>query len=143
MGLIGKALEVAVRAHAGQKDKGGYDYVLHPITVALHVRTEDEKVVALLHDAVEDTDVTLEDLRELGFSETIVSAVDALTQRNGEARVDYLRRVKENPLATAVKIADLNHNSDISRIPSPEEKDFARIEKYAAEIEFLQNPICQ
>lgn len=139
MDVIAKALQVAVKAHKGQTDKGGGDYVFHPITVALHVDSDDEKTVALLHDVVEDTDITLNDLREMGFSETIVKAVDAITRRPAEPRDIYLSRVKENRIATVVKIADLHHNSDLSRIPTPSEKDIAKAAQYAAEILFLQN----
>lgn len=139
MDAITQALQVAINAHKGQTDKGGGDYIFHPVTVALHVKTDDEKTVALLHDVVEDTDTTLNDLRAMGFSETVVQAVDSVTRRPDEPRNDYLRRVKANVIATAVKIADLHHNSDISRIPAPSEKDFARVAKYAEEIAFLES----
>ncbi len=131
------AREIAEKAHFGQVDKAGADYVNHPIAVAGMVETENEKIVAYLHDVVEDTEVTLKDLAEAGFNETIIEAVDAMTHRKGEPREDYLARVKANPIARKVKLADLRHNSDLSRIPDPKEKDIKRREKYLKEMAFL------
>ncbi len=135
--LVALALEVARKAHAGQKDKSGADYILHPIAVAAKVDTPEEKMAAYLHDVVEDTDVTLEDLKALGFPAEVVEAVDCLTKRDGLPLADYLYRVKTNPLARRVKLADLSHNSDISRIPDPKEKDFRRVERYHRETAYL------
>ena len=131
------AYELAAKAHAGQVDKAGTDYIHHPLTVASFVASDDEKTVALLHDVVEDTSVTLQNLSEAGFSDAVVHAVDCVTKREGEALQDDLQRVKSDQLATVVKLADLRHNSDLSRIPHPTEKDFARVERYKAEIAFL------
>ncbi|MCM0759955.1 HD domain-containing protein [Sporomusa sphaeroides DSM 2875] len=128
--MLNKAFELAKTAHTGQVDKSGKPYILHPITVAGMVDTEEEKIVALLHDVVEDTLVTLEELRHQGFSETIVAAVDVLTKRPGVDYADYIHQVKQNSLALTVKIADMTHNMDLSRIPNPTDKDYARIEKY-------------
>ena len=105
--------------------------------VASFVKTDDEKTVALLHDVVEDTSVTLQNLSDAGFSDAVVHAIDCVTKREGEALQAYLQRVKSDPLATTVKLADLKHNADLSRIPHPTEKDFARVERYKAEIAFL------
>lgn len=138
MDEIAKALQIAVEAHKGAVDKGGNDYIFHPISVALHMKTNEEKIVALLHDIVEDTEITIEDLRKQGFSEKILMAIDAITRRENEDRETYLCRVKANSLAKAVKIADLNHNSDITRIIEPKEKDFERIKKYVKEIKFWE-----
>ena len=132
-----KAYEIAAAAHAGQVDKAGNDYINHPLTVASFVAADDEKTVALLHDVVEDTPVTLQDLRDAGFSEAVVHAVDCVTKRDGEPLADYLCRVKSDPLATVVKLADLRHNSDLSRIPNPTERDLARVKRYHEEIQFL------
>lgn len=143
MNNIQKALNIAIKVHKGAVDKGGNDYIFHPVTVALSCRSDDEKTVALLHDVVEDTPITLDDLRREGFPERIVAAVDAVTRRNDEkgqnGRAVYLKRVKANPLARKVKLADLYHNSDLTRIPHPAEKDFARVKEYAKEIEFLKS----
>ena len=143
MDLIRKALEVAIKAHKGVVGKDGLDYVFHPITVALKCKTDDEKVVALLHDVVEDTPTTLDDLRKEGFPEYIVEA--AVTrhkpaEQNGDGRWAYIKRCKANPIARAVKLADLEHNSDLSRISNPTEKMRRRIlEEYPKEIEFLKS----
>lgn len=135
------ALELATAAHRGQVDKAGRDYINHPITVAESLNTEEEQTVALLHDVVEDTDITLDDLRGRGFSDSIVAAVDCLTHRSGEPRDTYLRRIAENPLAVTVKLADLTHNSDLSRLANPTEKDLARAARYKREMEYLRSPV--
>lgn len=135
--MVQKALIMAYNAHRNQVDKGGAPYILHPVYVALSVQEEDEKIVALLHDIVEDTEVTLEDLRREGFSERVIGAVDAITHR-GEDYFEYIRRVKKNPLATKVKIADLKHNMDTSRLAEVTEKAIQRVEKYKKALRFLQ-----
>lgn len=139
---IRKALAIARAAHRGAVDKGGDDYIFHPVTVALLCERPEERTVALLHDVVEDTALTLDELRRAGFPEAIVAAVDAVTRRADEegdaGRMAYLRRVKADPIARAVKRADLCHNSDLTRIPSPTEKDRARVAAYAREIAFLE-----
>lgn len=142
MNYITKALEIAIKAHKGEVDKGGKDYIFHPITVALNCKTKQEKTVALLHDVVEDTSITLDDLRKV-FSSIIVNAVDAITCRPSEkgssaGRFQYLERVKKNRIARAVKIADLIHNSDLSRLTYITDKDTARTLRYKSEIEFLK-----
>lgn len=135
---VSKALRLAAAAHKGQVDKAGKDYIGHPIAVAESLDTEEEQTAALLHDTVEDTEVTLEGLKAEGFSAAVVRAVECLTQRNGEPREAYLLRVAANPLAIKVKLADLAHNSDLSRLSAPAEKDYARAERYAKEAAFLK-----
>lgn len=132
------AQSIAVTVHNGQVDKGGNPYIIHPATVASHVDTEDEKIVAWLHDVVEDTPMTINDLRCL-FSDSIINAVDAITKRDGENRHDYMVRVRNNPIACRVKIADLIHNCDITRISNPTAKDFNRVDKYKKEINWLRD----
>ena len=129
---------IATGAHYGQVDKGGKDYINHPATVAMYVEGEDEKITAWLHDVVEDTDVTLDDIKEL-FGFKIAEAVDAITRRKNEDRTVYLNRVKANPIAKRVKIADLTHNSDLSRITqrSLNEKDYERRNRYLKEMRYL------
>ncbi len=136
--MLKKALEIAKRAHAGQKDKGGHPYIEHPVTVARMVRGRQAKIVALLHDVCEDSEITLEDLKKAGFSRRIVAAVDAVTKRQGERYRHYLMRVKNNRLATRVKIADATHNSDFSRISGYSPADIARSERYRNTIVFLK-----
>lgn len=135
---VSKALQLATQAHKGQVDKAGKDYILHPVAVAASLQAAEAQTAALLHDTVEDTPVTLDDLRTAGFSDAVVDAVDHLTHCPGISRQEYLQRITENSLAIQVKLADLAHNSDISRIPSPTEKDLARVQRYAKEIEFLK-----
>ena len=135
--MIDRALKIATEAHKGQKDKGGCDYINHPVTVASMCDTEEEKIVALLHDVVEDTDITLEDLEKCGFDRSIIEAVDCITKRPGFSYDEYLKILKNNELARKVKIADMTHNSDLSRLKAPTEKDYERAAKYKEKIKYL------
>lgn len=134
--MLNKALLLSYEAHKDQVDKAGLPYFLHPIFVALNMETVEQKTVALLHDVVEDTDITLEDLRKEGFPDEIIEAVDAITKTEDDYE-KYIQRVKTNALATAVKIADLKHNSDLSRLKTVTEKDLKRLEKYKKALEYL------
>jgi guanosine-3',5'-bis(diphosphate) 3'-pyrophosphohydrolase len=131
MSTLEKAIEMAAKAHAGQTDKAGNSYILHPLKVMLRVKTPDEQMAAVLHDVVEDTPVTLDDLRSEGFPESVIAAVDALTKREGETRIDAAKRAAKDPIARTVKLADNAENMDISRIPNPTPKDAKRLEEYA------------
>ena len=133
------AYQLAKKAHAVQKDKGGEDYFNHPLYVSSLVNTEDEKIVALLHDVVEDTDITLNDLKQQGFSTQIIDAVDAITKRDREEYEKYINRLIKNKIAVKVKIADMTHNSDIARIKNPTTNDFERVQKYKEKIEYLKS----
>ena len=115
--MLDVAVNLARSAHAGQRDKLGVSYICHPLAVMRRVTTEDEKIVAVLHDVVEDTAVTLAYLRTLGFEEHIVRAVDAVTKRAGEPLAVSMSRVAADPLALIVKRADISHNAD-PRSPS-------------------------
>ena len=128
--LYDKALQIAVRAHKGQKDKAGHDYILHPIRVSERCDDPRAKIVALLHDTIEDTDVTADYLREEGFTEEIVEAVLAMTRREGEEYDDYVRRAAQNELGRMVKRADLEDNMDIRRLPELTDHDVERLRKY-------------
>ena len=131
------AYAIALVAHKGQVDKAGMDYILHPLTVSNNCSSEEEKIVALLHDVLEDTSVTKEDLLKF-FSNEIVEAVSLLTHKEEDSYMDYLAKIKANPLAKAVKLQDLKHNMDLSRLPNPSEKDLSRLEnKYKPALEFL------
>lgn len=127
---IERAIYLALIAHRGQVDKAGDPYILHPLRIMLGADGEAQRIASVLHDAVEDSDLTLEELASLGFAPEIVEAVDALTKRPGESRIDAARRAAANPIARAVKLLDNADNSDISRIASPSPKDFARLEEY-------------
>lgn len=124
-----KAMKFAYKAHLGQVDKAGVPYIFHPIHLAEQMKDEDTTVVALLHDVVEDTKYTLKDLKDMGFTEKQVDAVSFMTHDKKEPYLDYVKRVKMNPIAKAVKIADLKHNSDITRVKNPTSKDYERLEK--------------
>ncbi|VMU84252.1 guanosine polyphosphate pyrophosphohydrolases/synthetases (COG0317) [Streptococcus pneumoniae] len=133
-----KAHEVAKKAHLGQIDRAGIDYIKHPETVASFVATDEEKAVAYLHDVIEDTSLTLLDLKKEGFSKNIIEAVDILTKKKGQDYQSYLNLVKKNELARVVKLADLRHNSDLTRLPLITEKDLERNKKYSSAIRFLR-----
>jgi len=130
MSTLEKAISIAALAHTGQVDKASEPYILHPIKVMLRMATEQERIAAVLHDVVEDSAVTLDDLRTEGFSKEIVAAVDALTKRPGETRLDAAARAADDPIAINVKLADNAENMDISRILDPTEKDLERISEY-------------
>lgn len=137
MGTLERALEIAAAAHAGQRDKANQPYILHPIRVMFSVQTEEERIAALLHDTVEDTDITFEDLREAGFSDAVIAAVRALTRKDGETREEAARRAAANPIARQVKLADVTDNMDLGRIANPTEADFARLQQYRKVREIL------
>lgn len=136
--MLETAKRICKEAHAGQVDKGGKDYYLHPFAVADMCETDDEKVAAYLHDVLEDTSVTAADLAAQGIPQRIIDALEALTHKPGENYFDYIERAKSNPIARAVKIKDLIHNSDLSRLKEITPKDLARVEKYKKCIEILQ-----
>ena len=135
--MINIALSIAKKAHAGQVDKAGIDYIQHPLYVASQVKTEQEKAVALLHDVLEDSDITAADLLAYGLSNEVVAAVQTLTKKKGQSYQDYLEKVKSNDLARVVKLADLKHNSDLSRLKSVSDTDRERVKKYKNAIRYL------
>ena len=135
--MIDIALAIARKAHAGQVDKAGVDYIQHPLYVASQVKTEQEKAIALLHDVLEDSDITVADLLAYGLSNKVVTAVQTLTKKKGQSYQDYLEKVKSNNLARVVKLADLKHNSDLSRLKSVTNTDYDRVEKYKNAIRYL------
>lgn len=133
------ALEIATKAHRGQVDKGGVEYINHPLTVASLVNTENEKIVALLHDTIEDSTITEQDLVNFGFSNEIVKSVKLLTHKKNVPYFEYLKPIKQNKIARNVKIADLIHNSDLSRLKVITQKDLERNKKYKKALEFLKS----
>jgi len=135
--LLYKALMIAVKAHAGQKDKAGVDYIYHPLYVALQMDTVTEKIVGLLHDVVEDSNITLDDLTAEGFDHEVTDAIDLLTHHKEQNYFDYIRQLPSNFIATKIKIADLQHNSDISRLKVITDKDYDRADKYRKAIMIL------
>lgn len=127
---LGAAIALAAKAHQGQFDKAGAPYILHPLRLMFRLQDTNARIVAVLHDVVEDTDITLGDLRERGFSEEVINAVDALTRRNDETYEEFTERVAPNPLARAVKIEDLRDNLDLTRVQSLSEDGVNRIHRY-------------
>lgn len=137
MSTLEKALVIAAKAHEGQLDKAGENYILHPLRVMARMTTLEARIVAVLHDVVEDSDVTLTTLEAQGFSRVIVSAVDALTKRPGEEYEAYIYRAGADPLSRTVKLADLEDNCNMARIAEPRARDYQRLEKYRRAIEML------
>lgn len=139
--MLALAETIAVNAHKSQWDKGGHPYINHPRFVSAHCTSPESRIVGMLHDVVEDTDVTLDALREYGFSEDILMALDLVTKKKGPDYDEdlYYEKIKTNPIAREVKLADLKHNSDISRIPHPTEKDIRKTEYYKSRIEYLES----
>lgn len=131
MSTLEKAIEIATEAHKGQYDKAGNDYIGHPLRVMDMGRTEEEKIVGVLHDVVEDTEWTFAQLAAEGFSQEVIDALQCVTKLSeNENYDDFIERVKKNPLATAVKINDLSDNMDIRRLPYLSDKDVKRLKKY-------------
>lgn len=132
MSDLGKMIALSATRHEGQYDKGGNPYILHPLKVMHYTRSEDPEVqmIAVGHDLVEDTDVTLEYLESLGFSDRVIDGIDALTKRVDETLCDYQKRVKSNRDSVLVKMADIRHNMDVRRLKGLTEKDFKRMENY-------------
>ena len=128
--LYDLALKTAIKAHEGQKDKSGREYIMHPIRVAESCSDPRAKIVALLHDTIEDTEVTTEYLREEGFPEEIINGILSVTKRDGESYEDFVRRAAENEIGRVVKKADLEDNMDIRRLREITDKDVERLRKY-------------
>lgn len=136
--LTKTALRICFDTHRDQVDKSGLPYVFHPFHLAEQMPTEEAVAVALLHDVAEDTDITLQDLETMGMPPAVLEALALLTHRKEEPYMDYVARVKGNPLARQVKLADLRHNADLSRLESPDAAAYARAEKYRAAIALLE-----
>ena len=131
MSTLQRAIEIATEAHKGQFDKAGNDYIGHPLRVMEMGKTEEEKIVGVLHDVVEDTSWTFEALEAEGFSKEIIEALRCVTKTSENENYDaFIDRVKKNPLATAVKINDITDNMDIRRLPYLSDKDIKRLKKY-------------
>lgn len=134
-----KALKLCFAAHKDQTDKSGMPYVFHPFHLAEQMPDEETTIVALLHDVIEDTPYTLDDLREMGFSEKVLAALTLMTHDKSIPYMDYVAKIKENKIAMTVKLADLKHNSDLSRLDTVDEKALKRIEKYRQAIALLSD----
>lgn len=138
MSTLERAIAIAAEAHAGQVDKAGAPYGLHPLRMMLRMSSIDERIVAVLHDVCEDCPGwTFDRLRREGFSDRIIDALDSVKKRDGEEYEDFVRRAVANPIGGRVKLADLVDNIDVSRIAARSERDFQRIEKYRRAIDLI------
>ena len=138
--LTKKAMKLCFAAHKDQVDKSGMPYVFHPFHLAEQMSDELTTIVALLHDVVEDTPVTLGDLRQMGFPAEAVDAVALMTHAKGVPYLEYVAKLRDDPLARTVKLADLRHNSDLTRLDQIGEADRQRAEKYQKAIALLEGP---
>ena len=132
-----KALKICFEVHKNQVDKSGLPYVFHPFHLAEQMDDEISVTCALLHDVIEDSGMTLHDLRTMGFPEEVVEAVSLLTHDKNVPYMDYIKEIKKNPIAVKVKLADLKHNSDPARVDAADERMLRRWAKYAEAAEFL------
>jgi len=132
------AIKIAFNAHEGQFDRSGIPYILHPLHVAEQMTDEDTTVVALLHDVVEDTSITIDDLRKYGFNEKVLEAIYLLTHKDGVAYLDYVRALGINPIARKVKIEDVKHNSDVTRLVNPNDKAYKKMPLYQEALRILR-----
>lgn len=134
-----RAIKLCFKAHEGQVDKSGLPYVHHPLHLAEQMDDEEGTIVALLHDVVEDTDYTIKDLKGMGFGDAVVEAIDIMTHRPEVPYMDYVKEIAKNSIARKVKLADLNHNCDLTRLNhEPTSKDLERVEKYKKAKEMLE-----
>ena len=133
------ALKLCFEAHKDQIDKSGMPYVFHPCHLAEQMADENTTIVALLHDVIEDTEYTLDDLRKFGFAEDVLSAISLMTHADDVPYMEYVMKIKTNPIAKAVKLADVKHNSDMSRLDQITQIDEERAKKYKQAIELLEN----
>jgi len=127
---IEKAIEIALKEHTGQKEKAGAPYIFHCLRIMLKGKTKEEQIAGVLHDTVEDTKITFDDLRAAGFSDDIIEAVDCLTKRKYEQYENYISRVLSNKIAIKVKLHDLEDNMNLLRLKEIKEKDIKRLNKY-------------
>lgn len=144
MATIERAVEIAAKAHAGSKDKQGGPYILHPVRVMMGVESEATQIVAILHDVVEDTNVSLDDIRKEGFSEEIIEALDLVTHRKDQPYSEYVIGCKSNDIARQVQLSDLRDNANLNRMllrPDKLEGDFARIGRYVHSYRFLNGEL--
>ncbi|MBD3225154.1 MAG: HD domain-containing protein [Caldithrix sp.] len=130
MATLDRALQIAVNVHKGQKDKFGEPYILHPLRLMQRMATIDEKIIAVLHDVIEDSSLTTNDLLKEGFNDTIVHVVDLLSKREGEKYDHYISRLQSDAIARKIKLADLEDNMDLTRIHQMGEEDRRRLSRY-------------
>jgi len=139
--LTKKAMKIAFEAHKNQVDKSGMPYIFHPFHIAEQMTDEYSVCVALLHDVIEDSDITIDQLTAEGFPERVISALRLLTHNDALPYMDYIGKIKSDPISVAVKLADLRHNSDLSRLETVDETALSRAEKYSAAIDILSSAV--
>lgn len=140
MPTLEDAIALALKAHRGQVDKAGEPYILHPLRVMMRMPHSDEvRMAAVLHDVVEDSDITLAELRQQGYPDAVIAALDALTRREGESYTDFVARAAAHPIARQVKRADIEDNMDLRRLRSITPRDIERLARYRAAWEALQD----
>ena len=139
MGTIETALSIAVDAHRGQRDKAGKPYILHPLRLMHKCATDAEMIVAVLHDVMEDTEVTAGNLEREGFGQDVIQALQCLTKVKGESYPDFIKRVSANGLARKVKMLDLADNMDCSRLSTFTDADAARMKRYTEAMAYLRS----
>ncbi len=137
--LTKRAMVIAYKAHLNQFDKSGLPYIYHPIHLAEQMKDETTTIIALLHDVIEDTNITLEDLKKEGFSSDVLDALYLMAHDKNTPYMDYILLIKKNPYAKTVKLADLEHNSDMSRLNIIGKEELDRVEKYKKAIEILKS----
>ena len=139
MSQLEKAIVLATTAHQGQTDKGGHPYILHPLRIMMRMKSEDEMIVAVLHDVIEDTTITYEDLEKEGFASSIIESITALTRKPSEDYMDFINRCKQNEIARKVKMQDISDNMNLSRMGDMDltDKDYSRQKKYAKALRIL------
>ena len=138
MSLIEKAIAIAVEAHKGQEDKAGDPYILHPLRVMFQMETREEMIAAVLHDVLEDTPITPDQLKEKGFSETVLEALDSVTKKAGEKYEDFVQRAALHPIGKKIKLADLRDNMDLSRLEKITDQDIERVKKYHGALKIIK-----
>ena len=137
-GMTQKALKLSFEAHKDQVDKSGMPYAYHPFHIAEQMKDENTTIVALLHDVAEDTDITVEDIRKMGFSKEVCAALKLMIHDKNVPYMEYIKKIKTNTIAKAVKLADLRHNSDLTRLDTVDEKALKRADKYRMAVEILE-----
>jgi (p)ppGpp synthase/HD superfamily hydrolase len=137
--MLEQAIHLAIRAHAGQRDRAGTPYILHPMRVMQTLETEEEKVIAVLHDVIEDSTITFDDLNQYGFPPRVISALKLLTRDKNTPYEEYIAALAPDPIARKVKLADLFDNMDVGRIDKITDEDVQRLNKYMRAAEFLRD----
>lgn len=141
--LLQTAVDLAISRHKGQTDKAGKPYIFHPLYVMNQMKTMRGKIVAVMHDIIEDTETTLEELKEIGFDDLTLDAIDALSRRKGESKDETLKRTLKNKIAIKVKIEDIKHNMDLSRLKEITQKDIERNNQYQIKLNILIESIAR